>query len=57
MTKIGLQVYLGSVVKADIGQMNAGQQQTDKATQYHWENPKVAQSFPVTEENMSHQEN
>ena len=35
----GLQVYVGSVVKEDIGRMNADQQQTDKATQYHWETP------------------
>ena len=35
MTKIGdlgLQVYVGGPVKADMGPMNAGQQQTDEAT-------------------------
>ena len=42
MTKVGdlsLQVYAGDAVKADIGPMNAGQQQIDKATRYHQETP------------------
>ena len=42
MVKIGglsLQVYVEGVAKADIGPMNADQQQTDKATQYHRETP------------------
>ena len=30
---------IGGVVKADIEPMNASQQQTDKATRYHWETP------------------
>ena len=36
---LDLQAYVGSVVKEDIGRMNADQQQTDKATRYHWETP------------------
>ncbi len=42
MTKIGdlgLQVYVGDAVKADIGPTNAGQQQTNKATRYSRETP------------------
>lgn len=30
-----LQVYVGCVTKADIGQMNVGQWKIDKATRYH----------------------
>ena len=36
---LGLQVYVGGMVKEDIGRMNADQQQTDKATRYHRETP------------------
>ena len=42
MARIGdlsLQVHVGGVVKDNIGPMNADQQQKDKATRYHRENP------------------
>ena len=42
MTKIeGLSLldYVEDVSKADIGTMNMDQQETNKPTHYHWENP------------------
>ena len=36
---VRLQVYVEDVTKADIGQMNADQQKTDKARQYYQETP------------------
>ena len=43
---LSLLVYVGGVAKADIGLMNVGQQETDKATQYHWETPLGASHRP-----------
>ena len=37
--ELSLQVYVGGVAKADITVMNVGQQETDKATQYHQQTP------------------
>ena len=64
---LSLQVYVGGVAKADIGQMNVDQQEIDRANSYHWEMQRgglsqapmanVVQSFLVTAENMPLQGN
>lgn len=63
---VNLLDYVEGVAKSDIGLMKADQQKTDKANQYHQKTPwgllqapksKVVQSFLVTVEDMSYQEN
>ena len=63
---LSLQVYVEGVAKTDIGPVNADQERHTRQLNtivkllegpLAGPKPKVAQSFPVTVEDMSHQEN